>query len=434
MAERIVILGAAGRDFHHFNMAYRGDPGVEVMAFTATQIPDIEGRRYPAELAGDGYPDGIPIEAEDDLEAIIRERQVDRVVFAYSDVSHAHVMHLAARAVAAGASFELPATPMLESIRPVVAVTAVRTGAGKSPTSRRVLEILAGNDRKVAVVRHPMPYGDLGRQRVQRFASYGDLAEHDATIEEREEYERYLEMGSPVFAGVDYEAVLRWAEDDADVVIWDGGNNDLPFIRPDVHICVVDPLRPGHELGYWPGEANLRAAGVVIVNKIDSAAAEAVDEVLANVAAANPGATVLRARSRISLADPDAVAGKRVLVIEDGPTITHGEMAFGAGTVAAQTFGAAELIDPRPAAVRSIAEVYVRYPHIGAVLPAMGYGDRQIADLRDTIMRAEPEVVLVATPIDLARLLDLDVPAVRVAYDLDVIGQPTLEDVLAPLG
>ncbi len=434
VAERIVILGAAGRDFHHFNMAYRGDPAVHVVAFTATQIPNIEGRLYPAELAGDGYPDGIPILPESDLELIIRERGIDRVVFAYSDVSHGHVMHLGARAVAAGANFELPATPMLESDRPVVAVTAVRTGAGKSPTSRRVLGILSERGLRVGVVRHPMPYGDLGRQRVQRFGSYADLAEHDATIEEREEYERYLEAGSPVYAGVDYAAVLRLAEEDSDVILWDGGNNDLPFIRPDVHICIVDPLRPGHELEYWPGEANLRAAGVVIVNKIDSAAAEAVDEVLANVAAANPQAVVIRAASPIRLDHPDALAGKRVLVIEDGPTLTHGGMAFGAGTVAAQTYGAAELIDPRPAATGSLAEVFLAYPHIGAVLPAMGYGGRQVADLRDTIVRTDPDVVVVATPIDLARLIDLPVPAVRVFYDLAEVGQPTLSDVLASLG
>ncbi len=434
MAERIVILGAAGRDFHHFNMAYRGDPSVHVVAFTATQIPNIEGRLYPAELAGEGYPDGIPILPEAELERIVGDRKVDRVVFAYSDVSHSHVMHLAARAVAAGADFELPATPMLESTRPVVAVTAVRTGAGKSPTSRRVLGILAERGLRAGVVRHPMPYGDLGRQRVQRFGSYADLAEHDATIEEREEYERYLEAGSPVYAGVDYEAVLRLAEEDSDVILWDGGNNDLPFIRPDVHICVVDPLRPGHELEYWPGEANLRAADVVIVNKIDSAAAEAVDEVLANVAAANPGAVVVRAESPIRLDDPDALAGKRVLVIEDGPTLTHGGMAFGAGAVAAQTYGAAELIDPRLAAVGTLADVYLAYPHIGAVLPAMGYGEAQVADLRDTITQTAPDVVVVATPIDLARLIDIPVPSVRVFYDLAEIGQPTLSDVLAALG
>ncbi len=434
MTERVVILGAAGRDFHHFNVACRADPGVDVVAFTATQIPNIDGRRYPPELAGPRYPDGIPIVPEADLEQVIRERKVDRVAFAYSDVPHNHVMHLAARVVAAGATFELPATPMLASTRPVVAVTAVRTGSGKSPTSRRVLDILTEAGKRVGVLRHPMPYGDLYRQRVQRFATYADLAEHDATIEEREEYERYLETGSPVFAGVDYEAILRLAEEESDVILWDGGNNDLPFILPDIHICVVDPLRPGHEIGYWPGEANLRAADVVVVNKIDSAAAEALDEVLSNVAAVNPDATVIRANSPIVLDDPAAIAGKRVLVVEDGPTLTHGEMAFGAGTVAAQAYGAAELIDPRPSAVGSIAEVFVAYPHIGPLLPAMGYGDAQIADLRSTIRRAEPDVVIVATPIDLGRLLDLDLPAVRVSYSVEEIGEPTLRDVLATLG
>ncbi len=434
MATRAIILGAAGRDFHHFNVVCRHDPGIEVVAFTATQIPHIVGRRYPAELAGERYPDGIPIHPETDLERLIAAHRADRVIFAYSDVSHIHVMHQAARAVAAGADFEVPATPMLESRLPVVAVTAVRTGAGKSPTARKVGRILAGKGLRVGVVRHPMPYGDLYRQRVQRFASYADLAEHHATIEEREEYERHIDQGFTVFAGVDYEAVLALAEEDSDVILWDGGNNDLPFFRPDVHICVVDPLRPGHELTYWPGEANLRAAGVIVVNKMDTASAEGVDEVLANVAAVNPGAVVVRANSPITVAgDPAVLRGKRVLVVEDGPTLTHGDMAFGAGTVAAHTHGA-ELIDPRPSAVGSIADVYVDYPHVGALLPAMGYSDAQIGELRDTIMRAEPEVVLIATPIDLGRLLDLPLPTVRVLYDLDEIGQPDLDDVLASVG
>ncbi len=433
MADRAIILGAAGRDFHHFNVACRDDPAVEVVAFTATQIPNIDGRRYPPELAGSRYPDGIPIHPEADLERLIADLNVDRVIFAYSDVPHAHVMHQAARAVAAGADFEVPATPLLESRLPVVAVTAVRTGAGKSPTSRRVGRILAAKGLRVGVVRHPMPYGDLYRQRVQRFATYGDLAEHQTTIEEREEYERHLDEGFVVYAGVDYEAVLRLAEDESDVILWDGGNNDLPFFRPDVHICIVDPLRPGHEVAYWPGEANLRAADVVIVNKIDTASAAGVDQVLANVAAVNPEAVVIRAESPITVADPDAIRGKRVLVIEDGPTLTHGEMAFGAGTVAAQTHGAV-LIDPRPSAVGTIADVFVAYPHVGALLPAMGYGDAQIQDLKDTIMRAEPELVLIATPIDLGRLLDLPLPAMRVLYDVAEIGHPTLDDVLASVG
>ncbi len=431
MPERILILGAAGRDFHHFNVALRDDPAAEVVGFTATQIPDIADRSYPAELAGPRYPGGIPIYPEEELERLIVELGVSRVVFAYSDVPHEHVMHLAARAVANGAALEVPATPLLESSRPVVAVTAVRTGAGKSQTSRAVREVLAAAGRKVAVVRHPMPYGELYRQRVQRFAGYGDLAEHDVTIEEREEYELHLAAGAVVYAGVDYEAILRLAEEESDVVLWDGGNNDLPFFRPDVWICVADPHRPGHGVGYWPGEANLRAADVVVINKMDSASQEGIDTVLANVAAVNPGAAVIRAESPVHLSDPDAVAGRRVLVLEDGPTLTHGEMAFGAGTLAARAHGAAELIDPRPFAAGSIAGVYEAYPHIGPLLPAMGYGQQQMADLKETIVRSDPEVVVVATPIDLTRLLDLPLPTVRAFYDLAVIGEPTLEDVLA---
>ncbi len=434
MPLRVLILGAAGRDFHHFNVAYRNDPDIVVAGFTAAQIPDIAGRRYPPELAGERYPDGIPIFAEDDLESLIPQLSVDRVVFAYSDVSHHHVMHLGARAVAAGASFELPATPLLESELPVVAVTAVRTGAGKSPTSRRVRRILAARGLDVGVVRHPMPYGDLYRQRVQRFGSYGDLAEHEATIEEREEYELYLEEGSVVYAGVDYQAILRLAEDESDVILWDGGNNDLPFFRPDVHICVVDPHRPGHELGYWPGEANLRRADVVVVNKIGTADPADVATVLDNIAAANPKATVVRANSPITVDDPSAVAGKRVLVVEDGPTLTHGDMAYGAGTVAARRHGAAEIVDPRPVAVGSIAGTFAQYPHIGPLLPAMGYSDAQMQELSATIDAADPDLVLVATPIDLSRLLSFRAPSMRVRYELEEAGSPTLSDVLASVG
>ena len=431
---RVLILGAAGRDFHHFNVAYRQDPATEVVGFTATQIPNIDGRRYPPELAGEHYPDGIPIFPEDDLKDLIGAHGVERVVFAYSDVPHDHVMHLAARAVAAGAALEVPATPLLPSSRPVVAVTAVRTGAGKSQTSRAARRVLAQRGLRVGVVRHPMPYGDLYRQRVQRFATYGDLAEHDTTIEEREEYESHLAEGAVVYAGVDYEAILRLAEEENDVVLWDGGNNDLPFYAPDVHICVVDPHRPGHELGYWPGEANLRRADVVVINKVGTAPAEGLAEVRRNIALANPGATVIEAASPITLGDGAVVAGKRVLVIEDGPTLTHGEMPYGAGTVAAREAGAAEMIDPRPFAVGSIGPVYEAYPHIGPVLPAMGYGDAQMADLKATIQAAEPEVVLVATPIDLGRLLDLAVPTVRAYYELAETGEPTLADVLASVG
>jgi predicted GTPase len=433
MAIRVLILGAAGRDFHHFNVAYRDDPDVEVVGFTATQIPNIDGRAYPPELAGERYPEGIPIFPEDELEELIADLAVERVVFAYSDVPHLHVMHLAARAVAAGASYEIPATPLVESRLPVVAVTAVRTGAGKSPTSRRVRRLLSERGKRVAVIRHPMPYGDLYRQRVQRFASYGDLAEHHTTIEEREEYESHLEEGSVVYAGVDYEAILRLAEEESDVILWDGGNNDLPFFRPDVHICIVDPHRPGHELDYWPGEANLRRADVIIINKVRTAPPGGIAEVEANVAAANPAAIVIHAESPITLSDPGAIAGKRVLVLEDGPTITHGEMSEGAGAVGARENGAAELIDPRPFAVGTIAEVFDRYPHIGPVLPAMGYSEEQRAELRATIEAASPHVVLVATPIDLARLLELEVPAVRVRYELAEVGSPTLEDVLADI-
>ncbi len=356
------------------------------------------------------------------------------MVFAYSDVPHTHVMHLAARAVASGAALEVPATPLLESRLPVVAVTAVRTGAGKSPTSRKVRALLAGRGLTVGVVRHPMPYGDLRRQRVQRFASYADLAEQEATIEEREEYEPHLEAGSVVYAGVDYEPILRLAEEENDVILWDGGNNDLPFFRPDIHICVVDPHRAGHGLSYWPGEANLRRAGVIIINKVGTAPPEGVREVEANIAHVNPGATVIKAESPITLADPQAVRDKRVLVIEDGPSVTHGGMAYGAGAVVAERYGAAELIDPRPYAVGSIAEVFRTYRHIGPVLPAMGYGPEQMDELKGTIEAAAPEVVLVATPVDLTRLLDLAVPAIRARYELAEVGSPTLADVLSSIG
>ncbi len=435
MTRRILILGAAGRDFHHFNVACRDNADVEVVGFTATQIPNISDRRYPPELAGERYPDGLPIFPEDEMEAVIADKGVDAVVFAYSDVRHTHVMHLAARAVAVGASMEVPATPLLESSKPVVAITAVRTGAGKSQTARKARTLLAERGLSVGVVRHPMPYGDLYRQRVQRFATYGDLAEHQTTIEEREEYEHHLEAGSVVYAGVDYAAILAMAQEENDVVLWDGGNNDLPFFRPDLWICVADPHRPGHSMEYWPGEANLRAADVVVINKIDTAEAEDVEKVEANIAELNPGAVVIRAESPVTLSDPDAVAGKRVLVLEDGPTITHGGMPYGAGVVAAQQNGAAELIDPRPFAVGSIAATFDKFPHIGSVLPAMGYGDEQMDELRQTIAAAAPDVVLVATPIDLARLLELDdIPAVRATYALSELGSPTLGDVLADIG
>ncbi|NOY57126.1 MAG: GTPase [Actinobacteria bacterium] len=434
MSERILILGAAGRDFHNFNVLYRDDPHYDVVAFTATQIPNIDGRRYPASLAGELYPYGIPILPEEDMERLIAVYNVDRVVFAYSDVTHEHVMHLAARAVAAGASYELPgAQTMIPSDLPVVAVTAARTGAGKSPTSRAVWHTLNAAGRRVAAIRHPMPYGDLVRQAVQRFASNQDLIDADCSIEEREEYEPYIEQGGVIFAGVDYEAILRLAEQEADVILWDGGNNDLPFYRPDLHICVVDPHRPGHELRYWPGEANLRRADVVMINKVGTAEEKNVAAVLADVREANPSAVVLEAHSPITVADPDLIAGRRVLVVEDGPTLTHGGMAYGAGVIASRQFGAAELIDPRPFAVGSIADTFAKFSHIGRLLPAMGYGEEQRAELAETIRRANPEVVVVATPVNLLPLLDLDMPGTRVTYGIEIVKGPSLREILAGL-
>ena len=426
---RVLIMGAAGRDFHDFNVVYRSDPTVEVVAFTATQIPGIDARRYPAALAGDQYPGGIPIAPEADLERIIAEERVDVVVFSYSDVSHETVMHAASRAIASGAEFRLlgPARMMLPSSRPVVAVCAVRTGAGKSQTTRAVAALLAETGHTPVVVRHPMPYGDLAAQRVQRFASREDLARHETTIEEREEYEPHIEAGRVVFAGVDYEAILREAEREADVILWDGGNNDLPFYRPDLHIVVADPLRAGDERRYHPGEANLRMADVVIVNKVDSADQASIDAVLGSIAALNPTAEVLTARSDLVLDGP-SIEGKRVVVVEDGPTLTHGGMTFGAGVVAARRFGAAELIDPEPVAVGSIQAVLQRYPDLEPLVPAMGYGETQMRELKETLERVDADVVLVATPIDLGRLLELDKPVTRVRYELaQVSGRPLRE-------
>jgi len=432
--QRILIAGAAGRDFHDFNTVFRDDPGYHVVAFTATQIPNIDDRRYPAVLAGPLYPEGIPIHPESDLEKLIRAEEIDDVVFAYSDVSHETVMHLASRALAAGAGFRLtnPRRTMLKSTRPIVSVGAVRTGSGKSQTSRRILDILQKElgYRHVVAVRHPMPYGNLAEQAVQRFASHADMDHHRCTIEEREEYEPYVERGAVIFAGVDYEAILRRAEEEAEIIIWDGGNNDLPFFRSDYHVVVVDPHRPGHELRYHPGEANVRMADAIVVNKIDTADAAGADTVLRNVRALNPRAAVVRGASPLFVDDPLAIQGKRVLVIEDGPTLTHGEMTYGAGVVAARQFGAAEIVDPRPYAVRSIAATYQKYPNTGAVLPAMGYGPEQIADLEETINRTPVDLVLVATPIDLARLVDIDKPSQRVRYELQEIGRPTLTELL----
>jgi len=431
---RIVIIGAGGRDFHNFNVVYRDDPDTEVVAFTAAQIPGIDDRRYPAALAGEHYPDGIPIRPEAELVDIIVEQSVDEAVFAYSDVAYADVMHHAATVLAAGASFTLlgPDATMLSSSRPVVAVVAARTGCGKSQTSRRVAQLLQHAGLRVALVRHPMPYGDLVAMRVQRFATQADIDASNPTIEEREEYEEPVRLGMIMYAGVDYEAILRAAEQEADVIVWDGGNNDFSFYRPDLTITVVDPLRPGHELGYHPGEVNLRLADVVVVNKIDSADNAAVAQVIANVHAVNPTAAIVRAASPVVLAGDGSLVGKRVLVVEDGPTITHGGMPFGAGTVAAHHAGVTEFVDPRAVAVGSIADTYRKYPHIGPVLPAMGYGDAQLADLAATIAASGCEVVVNGSPFALSRLLHLDVPIRDVTYTLSEVGHPDLADVLAP--
>lgn len=430
--QRVIILGAAGRDFHNFNVFFRDNPDYQVVAFTATQIPDIAGRRYPPELAGARYPEGIPIYPEDDLEQLIREERASSVVFAYSDVPHEYVMHLASRAMAAGADFWLlgPDHTMLRSAKPVVAVTAVRTGVGKSQTTRRVVAVLKDMGLRVVVVRHPMPYGDLAAQAVQRFATYDDLDRHHCTIEEREEYEPHLDRGAVVYAGVDYERILRQAEAEADVVVWDGGNNDFPFYRPDLQFTLVDPHRPGHEVSYHPGETNLRMAQVILINKIDTAGREGVEQVRANIAAVNPAAEIIEAASPLFVDDGAAVKGKRVLVIEDGPTLTHGGMAYGAGVMAAKKLGAAELVDPRPYAVGTIRETFQRYPRTGTLLPAMGYGERQIRDLEATIDATPCDLVVVATPTDLKRVAHFHKPSVRVRYELQEIGQPTVADVL----
>src|ERR671910_3302583 len=434
---RLLIAGAAGRDFHNFNVVYRGRGDVEVVAFTATQIPNIDGRVYPSELAGDAYPDGIPILPESRLETIVREQAIDQVVFAYSDVTHEHVMHLGSRVLAAGADYLLlsPRDTMLPSTKPCVAICAVRTGSGKSQTTRRVAELLRESGKTVAVLRHPMPYGDLARQAVQRFELYEDLEAADATIEEREEYEPHIAEGNLVFAGIDYAAILAQAEQEADVILWDGGNNDTPFIRPDVHIVVVDPHRPGHELRYHPGETNLRMADVCVVNKVDSASQDGIDAVLASIREHNPDAEVVLAASPIEIEENGLrVDGKRVLCIEDGPTLTHGEMGYGAAVLAARAHGAAELVDPRPFAAGSVAEAFEAYPNTGPLLPAMGYGRRQMEDLRATIERSDADVVLIGTPIDLRRLIDFGTPALRVSYRLEEVGEPTLADVLARYG
>ena len=429
---RTLIMGAAGRDFHNFNVYFRDNPDYEVVAFTATQIPDIEGRTYPPQLAGKRYPKGIPIHAEEDLIKLVKKLKVDQVIFAYSDVPHEVVMHKASMVLAAGADFRLMGerSTQIKSTKPVVSVCAVRTGSGKSQTTRRISLILRGMGYRVAAIRHPMPYGDLVKQEVQRFATYADLDKQECTIEEREEYEPHLDNGVIVYAGVDYEKILRRAEQEVDIVLWDGGNNDFSFYVSDLKIVVADPLRPGHESRYHPGEVNARDADVLVINKVDAADPNAVLRVRENLRQMNPTATVIEAASPLFVDDPDAIRGKRVLVIEDGPTLTHGEMAYGAGYVAAQRYGAAEIVDPRPFAVRSIAATYRKYPKTGPILPTMGYGAAQMEDLEATIRKADVDLVVIGTPIDLTRVIKLDKPSQRVRYELQEIGRPTLEDIL----
>ncbi len=430
---RTIIMGAAGRDFHNFNTFYRNNPDYEVVAFTATQIPDIEGRTYPAILAGELYPAGIPIYAESELIRLIQEKEVQQVVFAYSDVPHEYVMHKACQVLATGADFRLigPKETQIKSTKPVVSVCAVRTGSGKSQTTRRVSQILISMGYKVAAIRHPMPYGDLSKQIVQRFADYADLDRHECTIEEREEYEPHIDNGVIVYAGVDYEKILRQAEQEVDIVLWDGGNNDFSFYASDLQIVVADPHRAGHELSYFPGEVNVRMADVFVINKVDTADAAQVIKVRENLRKVNPKAIVIEGASPLLVDDPAAIQGKRVLVVEDGPTLTHGEMAYGAGWVAARRYGAGEIVDPRPFAVGSITATYAKYPTTGNILPAMGYGEQQTRELEQTIRNADVDLVIIATPIDLGRVVKIEKPSQRVRYELQEIGKPTLEDILA---
>jgi predicted GTPase len=430
--KRVIIMGAAGRDFHNFNTVFRHDKRYDVVAFTATQIPNIHGRKYPGTLAGKLYPRGIPIHTEDELPKLIEKFGIDEVVFSYSDVSSNYVMEKASIAMAHGADFKVLGTrnTMLKAKVPVVAVVAARTGSGKSQTSRKVCNCLRSFGKTVVAVRHPMPYGNLEKQRVQRFATIEDLERQKCTVEEMEEYEPHIVAGTIIYAGVDYEAILRQAEKDADVIVWDGGNNDMSFFKPDLTITVVDPHRPGHETSYYPGSTNIRLADVIVVNKIDSAPRENVATVIQNVRSMNPHAVIIEAASPITVDDPDAIRGRKVLVVEDGPTLTHGEMSFGAGTIAAQQFGAAEIIDPRPYAVKSIAETYAKYPKTGAVLPSMGYGDGQIKDLETTINCTPADTVVIGTPIDLRRIIHISKPSVRVTYSLEEKTKPDLEEVL----
>ncbi len=434
MSTRILIMGAAGRDFHNFNVLFRKDVSSEVVAFTATQIPNIAGRKYPPELAGELYPDGIPIYEEKMLTSLIEKHKIQQVIFSYSDVSHEYLMHRASEVLAAGADFRLinPVSTMLPSTKPVISVCAVRTGSGKSQTTRKVTQILKDAGKKVCAVRHPMPYGDLVKQRVQRFAAMEDLDRHNCTIEEREEYEPHINRGITVYAGVDYQAILTEVEKEAEIIVWDGGNNDTPFYKSDLEIVVADPHRPGHETSYYPGEVNFRRAQVIVINKIDTASFEGITKVRQSIRKNNPKAVVVDAASPIFVDDPSLIMNKRVLVIEDGPTLTHGEMKYGAGIMAAQKFAASEIVDPRPYAVDTIAETFRIYPGIGTLLPAMGYGAKQMKDLEETINRADCDVVVIATPIDLRHLVKLNKPAVHVTYELQTIGSPSLEDVLKP--
>jgi predicted GTPase len=435
MPRRVLIMGAAGRDFHNFNVVYRDDPDHVVVAFTATQIPFIDDRTYPASLAGERYPNGIPIHDETDLTRLIRELEVDDVVFAYSDVSHEYVMHKGGEAMAAGANFLLlgPRDTMLEATVPVVAVCAVRTGSGKSQTTRAIAATLKEAGERVVAVRHPMPYGNLEAQRVQRYAAIEDLDRYDTTIEEREEFEPHIASGTIIYAGVDYGDILEQAQAECDVLLWDGGNNDLPFYEPTVHVVVADPLRAGHETRYHPGETNLRMADVVVINKVDSATPDQVESLIRTIDAVNPGATIVKANSRVTVDEPDAIEGKRVIVVEDGPTLTHGDMKFGAGVVAARSHGAAEVVDPRPWAVGTIDETFRKYD-VGPVLPAMGYSDEQLEEMAKTIDAAEADLVVIGTPIDLRRVIDFRKPAVRVRYELEVLpDSPSLADVLKPV-
>ncbi|PIO05887.1 GTPase [Candidatus Micrarchaeota archaeon CG08_land_8_20_14_0_20_59_11] len=433
--KKVIIVGAAGRDFHNFNTYYRGNPDYEVVAFTAAQIPDIAGRKYPVELAGKEYPGGIPIEEEANLTELIKKHGVDDVVFSYSDLSHVQVMHIGSIALAAGANYVLlgPNATMVKSTKPLISVCAVRTGSGKSQTTRRVCEILKKMGKRVVAIRHPMPYGDLAKQAVQRFATYEDLNKHLCTIEEREEYEPHIDRGNVIYSGVDYEKILRQAETEADVIVWDGGNNDFSFYKSDLYITVADPHRPGHELRYHPGETNVRLADVVVINKVDTAKKEAVEMVRKNVASINPRAKIILASSPVTLEHPELVKGKRVLVVEDGPTVTHGGMGYGAGFVAAKNAGAKEIVDPRPFAVGSLKDTFKKYPHLHDVLPAMGYGDKQVSELKATIDASDADVVVGGTPIDLNRVMTTEKKIVRVGYELKEETKPGLEEAIREL-